>query len=144
MRARVDRRCAAWLLLGASLGFVGCAASSSTVATRRYAIEALARTSRERGAYRCAPEELALADAHLAFAAIELRHGDLERAREHLVLADANARAALRLSQDAGCADADDDVPEARGNALPSIFAETPGRSATIRCVTRRCARGVA
>lgn len=141
-RVRADRASAAGLLVAAALGACGCGASS-TAAARRSAIEALARTSRERGAYRCAPEELALADAHLAFAGIELRQGDLGRAREHLVLADLNARAALRLSEDAACAENHDDVPEARADAPSSAFAEMHGLSATIGRVSRPRAPGV-
>jgi hypothetical protein len=105
----------------------GACAATSVVEARRTAIASLARTSRERGAYRCAPEELALADAHLAFAAIALRQGDLDRAREHLVLADTNARAALRLSQDAGCTRPGERGPEAGARVRPLMFVESPG-----------------
>ncbi len=66
-------------------------------------LRGLTQRAREQGAYRCAPEELALSDAHVQFAIIELAEGDPARAREHLVLANANARAALRLSADETC-----------------------------------------
>ncbi len=55
------------------------------------------------GAYDCAPRELALAKAHLMFAATELDQGDLARAQEHVRIAEPNARAALRLSPPARC-----------------------------------------
>ncbi len=67
------------------------------------ALRGRAQEARAHGAYHCAPEELARSDAHLQFAAIELAEGNPARAQEHLVLADANARAALWLSADVRC-----------------------------------------
>ena len=59
--------------------------------------------ARRQGAYRCAPEELALATAHLELASRELEQGDAPRASEHLALAELNARAALHLSEGEHC-----------------------------------------
>ncbi|HJL20133.1 MAG TPA: OmpA family protein [Sandaracinaceae bacterium LLY-WYZ-13_1] len=56
------------------------------------------------GAYRCAPRELAMAQANLDFAQTELAQGDLDRAEEHFRLAEPNGRAAFRLSPAARCA----------------------------------------
>ena len=56
------------------------------------------------GARRCAPRELALAQAHLDFARMELAQGDLGRAREHMDRAEANRGAAVALSPAARCA----------------------------------------
>lgn len=85
-------------------------------------LRTLAGRAREAGAYRCAPEELALAEAHLEFARHELDQGDAARAREHLVLARVNASAALRLS-DRACAEPRDtagaDAPDAAGADAP-------------------------
>ncbi len=61
-------------------------------------VRAIAKEARDNGAYRCAPRELALADANLDFAQGELDQGDYFRAREHLQLADKNAREAYRMS----------------------------------------------
>lgn len=57
-----------------------------------------ARRARDNGALRCAPRELAMADTHAEFAARELDEGDYLRAREHVQIAEDNAREALRLS----------------------------------------------
>jgi hypothetical protein len=88
--------------LPACVLMAGCA-SVRTLATEQRTIEALASRARDRGAYRCAPEELALAVAHLELATHELEQGDLPRAREHLQIADLNARAAARLSNEQEC-----------------------------------------
>ncbi|MDH5493799.1 MAG: OmpA family protein [Myxococcales bacterium] len=58
------------------------------------------------GAYRCAPRELALAQAHMRFAEGELHQGDAGRAEEHLAVAEPNGRAAMRLSPPERCAPA--------------------------------------
>jgi OOP family OmpA-OmpF porin len=58
----------------------------------------IASEAREHGAKRCAPIELALAEAHIEFASVELEQGHPERASEHMTLASANAKAALHLS----------------------------------------------
>jgi hypothetical protein len=88
--------------------------ASPRLETQVAELEALTREAREHGAYRCAPEELARSEAHLEFAKRELDQGDRSRAREHLVLVSANARAALRLSGDAGCTAPSPSAPEAR------------------------------
>ena len=61
-------------------------------------VRAIAKEARENGAYKCAPRELALAETHLEFASTELDQGDYFRARDHLQIADENARLAHRLS----------------------------------------------
>lgn len=76
-------------------------------------LASLTRDARARGAYRCAPEELARAEAELEFARAELGLGDPARAREHVVRASANARAALRLSADPSCRGTRNASPEA-------------------------------
>ena len=106
-------RLCALLLAGSLAGALGCGGPRA-LNTQLAQIERIAQDGREQGAYRCAPEELALATAHLEFAHLELAQGDLVRAREHLVIADANARAAVRLSAQLSCAEAGDGAPEAR------------------------------
>src|SRR6266446_8568081 len=61
-------------------------------------VRAIAKEARDNGAYRCAPRELALAETHLEFASTELDQGDYFRARDHLQIADENARLAHKLS----------------------------------------------
>lgn len=55
------------------------------------------------GAMRCAPRQLAVARAHVEFAAIELAQGNASRAQHHFEIAEPNARAAFRLSAPARC-----------------------------------------
>lgn len=57
------------------------------------------------GALRCAPRELAMAEAHAEFARIELEQGFLGRAEEHLAIAVPNAHAALENSPAEKCTD---------------------------------------
>ncbi|HVR62467.1 MAG TPA: OmpA family protein [Polyangia bacterium] len=61
-------------------------------------VRQIAKEARDNGAYRCAPKQLALAETHVEFADTELSEGDYFRAREHLQIADDNAREAYRLS----------------------------------------------
>jgi hypothetical protein len=96
-----------------ALGISGCAHGRS-IDARVTDLAAITREARERGAYRCAPEELALAEAELEFARAELGLGDPARAEEHVVRAYANARAAQRLSADPSCRAASGASPEAR------------------------------
>jgi outer membrane protein OmpA-like peptidoglycan-associated protein len=63
------------------------------------------------GAYYCAPRELALSRAHLEFARVELRHGDLRRSEQHVVEAELQAGAAGRLSPPERCATGGSQVP---------------------------------
>lgn len=50
-------------------------------------------------AYRCAPKQLATAQAHTEFGLLELDQGDFTRARYHIELAEQNARDARTLSR---------------------------------------------
>ncbi len=113
--------CLAALTLGASA-----CAHASTFDARIADLSAIARQAREHGAYRCAPEELARAEAELEFARTERGLGDPARAEEHLVQAGANARAALRLSAEPNCASAREASPRARN--LPSLARERTAR----------------
>jgi outer membrane protein OmpA-like peptidoglycan-associated protein len=69
-----------------------------------YQVRQIAKEARDNGAYRCAPRQLALAETNIEFADGELNEGDYFRAREHLLLADENAREAYRLSPRDRCA----------------------------------------
>jgi OmpA-OmpF porin, OOP family len=66
-------------------------------------VRTIAREARENGAYKCAPRELALADTNIEFVGRELDQGDYFRARDHLRMADHNAREAYRLSPRERC-----------------------------------------
>lgn len=72
-------------------------------------VREIAKEAADHGAYRCAPIELALAEANVEFAKVELDQGDQGRAREHLALAEPNAKAALRMSPKGKCGTEPDD-----------------------------------
>jgi hypothetical protein len=55
------------------------------------------------GALHCAPRQLAVARSQLEFAQLERAHGSSSRARQHLELAEQNARAAQLLSPPEHC-----------------------------------------
>lgn len=120
-------RVAALLALSAAAALGTACAHVDQLDAQLHQLQGVASQARTRGAYRCAPEELAEAEAQLEFAAGELREGDPTRAREHLILAQANANAALRLSAGPACTPRSY-APEAV-RAQPSITAQR-----TLRC----------
>jgi outer membrane protein OmpA-like peptidoglycan-associated protein len=79
----------------------GCAGMQLAADARQ--VRAIAKEAADNGAYKCAPRELALADTHLEFTQRELDQGDYFRAREHLAIADENARRAYKLSSRDRC-----------------------------------------
>jgi len=83
------------LVLLAALG-AGCAGVQ--LESNVHEVRSIAKEARDNGAYKCAPRELALAETHVEFAQRELDQGDYFRARDHVQIADRNARAAFRLS----------------------------------------------
>ena len=58
--------------------------------------------ARKSGALRCAPKELALAEANVAFSEQELADGHADRAGDHLLEAQRSVSAALRYSRSCG------------------------------------------
>jgi outer membrane protein OmpA-like peptidoglycan-associated protein len=86
---------------------VGLAASAGCVSGSKIRADAdVIRADLERarriGAYRCAPRELATAEANLDFALGELSQGSSFRAGEHIRAADAAAKRAVNLSRECG------------------------------------------
>ena len=61
-------------------------------------LEGVVQKAEQNGATRCAPRELALAKAHLRFAATDLDQGSAINAEGHLAIAEPNAQAAFALS----------------------------------------------
>lgn len=118
-----------------ALGVVGCA-HARPIDAQLADLAAITREAREDGAYHCAPEELARAEAELDFARAELALGDPARAQEHVVRASANARAALRMSAGSSCADPNyrlrDASPEA--SSLDASEAERLSMTQPSRC----------
>jgi outer membrane protein OmpA-like peptidoglycan-associated protein len=89
------------LVSGGLLAGAGCAGTELVAEAR--GIRGVVKSARERGAYRCAPGELALAEAHVEFAEQELHGGDYFRAQDHLRIADWNAKEAMRLASEPSC-----------------------------------------
>jgi len=67
-------------------------------------VEKIINNARKNGAYRCAPKQLALAEAHLERTRDELDLGNLMPAKDHIVTADENARLAYKMSPPEKCA----------------------------------------
>jgi OmpA-OmpF porin, OOP family len=106
-----------------ALAAAGCAGAQMKDDVRQ--VRTIAKEARENGAYKCAPRELALADANVEFVDRELNQGDYFRARDHLRVADHNAREAYRLSPRERC------VPptkpgDADGDGIPDNVDKCP------------------
>ncbi len=84
------------VVAGTALLAAGCAGVQ--LQQNVHQVRQIAKEARENGAYRCAPRQLALAETNIEFADAELGEGDYFRAREHLEIADDNAREAYKLS----------------------------------------------
>lgn len=80
-------------------------------------IEALTEEIHDR-AYRCAPEELAIAEASVAFGFYELDQGAFTRAREHIYRAEVYTRRADELSDYPECLD---QVVDIEVEATPTV-----------------------
>jgi len=79
-----------------AIALVGCA--GSVVRERTSAVDELITTARDNGAIRCAPRELAMAEAHNDFARQDLDEGDYYEAKRQVEIAEANAQAAVTKS----------------------------------------------
>jgi outer membrane protein OmpA-like peptidoglycan-associated protein len=85
-------------LAALALALAGCA-NLAGLRAQAEAIRAEADAARVGAGLRCAPRELALADAHVEFALREIADGDPGRAEEHLGVAAANAQKATSLAR---------------------------------------------
>ncbi|HTM46371.1 MAG TPA: OmpA family protein [Polyangiaceae bacterium] len=79
-------------------------AGAAQLRGRMAGLQELATQAERNGAVRCAPQELALARAHLHFAEIELQQGYASKAQHHMSIAEPNADAAIMLSPPEYCA----------------------------------------
>lgn len=84
------------LALLALLVVAGCAGTK--VRARTGTIDELIKTARDNGALRCAPVELAMAEAHNDFAKEALSQGNYFPAKREAAIAEANAKAAIEKS----------------------------------------------
>ena len=85
------------------LGIGGCS-RAALLQGRIDGLRDIVEQAERNGAYRCAPRELAMAQANIDFAETELAQGNLDRSEEHFRLAEPNGRAAFRLSPAERCA----------------------------------------
>jgi len=92
----VNRSAAAAL----ALCLLGCAGID--LRKRADATSAQVKSARDQNAETCAPRELAIAEANLRFARLELDQGDPIRAKEHLATAEPAAKAALDKATECG------------------------------------------
>jgi OOP family OmpA-OmpF porin len=91
-------------LLAAFVAAALTACGGTELAGRVDALHGVIQKARDSGAYKCAPEELARAESHTAFAELELDEGDYYRAKQELEVADENANEAVRKSPRDKCA----------------------------------------
>lgn len=112
-----------WLAVATLIGAaaLGCVRSARLEARVTHVDRALAEAE-ARGALRCAPRELAIAQSHLEFARLESERGDTASAFAHLDVADENARAARLLSEPGRC--------ESPGDAGASLYPLPDARTA--------------
>ncbi len=80
--------------------FAGCV-SGPQIRTKAGVVDEDLKLARQKGAFECAPRELATGEAHLTFALGELRKGNWKRAHEHIGIAMVAASEAVELSH--GC-----------------------------------------
>lgn len=92
------------LIIGLALANTTCMISGRLRADSKL-IEQKIATARSRGAYRCAPKELARAEAHLDFLSYELDEGDFRRAGFHHRTATSNIERALEITDPNECAE---------------------------------------
>jgi OOP family OmpA-OmpF porin len=76
--------------------------SSGALRERTQAVESDVATARTQRADECAPRDLAVAEANLRFASVEMSQGNGSRADEHLTVAQRAARAAVDRSRQCG------------------------------------------
>jgi len=85
----------------ALLALAGCA-TGGKLNRNVEVLTADAAKARNSGAQRCAPRELALAEANLEFGKSEIAWGNASRAADHLKVAEQNMKKALDLSKNCG------------------------------------------
>jgi OOP family OmpA-OmpF porin len=95
----MTRTFVALALVGALSGCWG-----QTTRGRTDAVGKVIKAARANGAYRCAPKELALAEAYLQRSKDELTLGNIVPANDHIALAETNAKLAFRKSPPERCA----------------------------------------
>ncbi len=89
------------LVVLATLALAGCA-TGGKLRQNSQVVRADIEKAKRSGAVRCAPKELALAEANVDFAEQESAYGHAARAKEHLAGAERSVKRALELSRSCG------------------------------------------
>jgi OOP family OmpA-OmpF porin len=113
------------LLLLLVAGTAGCAGTD--LAARVGKVRDALATARSKGAYWCAPRELARGEANVEFADREFGKGEFFAAKDHLETAQAAAEAALRLSTDERSCPKTKPAPPRRPEPKPDPLADRDG-----------------
>lgn len=92
----------ALVAVAAALGVLAGCASAARLRETSAVVRLDIDRARRSGAQRCAPRELALAEANLEFADDEVAAGHASRATDHIALADRYVKDALRISKSCG------------------------------------------
>ena len=90
-------------LLGFAIVLAGCS-TGAKLRGQAMEIQSINKTIHDR-AYNCAPKQLAFAESNVEFGLYELGEGDFVAAREHLMLAEQNAKLADKMSDHDACRD---------------------------------------
>ncbi|MCK5798671.1 MAG: OmpA family protein [Deltaproteobacteria bacterium] len=85
-------------------GLIGASCWGQTTRGNTDAVAKVIKAARANGAYRCAPKELALAEAYLRRTRDELDLGNIVPANDHITLAEKNAKLAFQKSPPERCA----------------------------------------
>ncbi|MBK9519004.1 MAG: OmpA family protein [Anaeromyxobacter sp.] len=105
-------------LATALAALLGCATGGKLVRTAE-AVQGDLEKARKGGALRCAPRELALAEANLDFGRVEIDAGNASRAGAHLRQAEQSVKKALELSR--ACGPAQVTIREPKAPAAPAV-----------------------
>ncbi len=106
------------LVAAASPVFLVACAKSDALHVQTGGLEEAVVAARQRGAERCAPVELATAEARTRFAVDALKRGDLEDAEEHIAIAQENAKAASLRSDPVHCLDKPPSAGDSDGDGI--------------------------
>ncbi len=89
------------LVIATALAAASCA-TGGKLRENAQVVRADIEKAKKSGAARCAPRELALAEANIAFSEEEVTYAHADRAKDHIDLAERNVKEALRLSKTCG------------------------------------------
>ncbi len=117
-------------LLAAAALVLSCG-QAATMRGRIDGLSGIVKQAEQNGAMRCAPRELALAKAHLRFAATELDQGVPGDAEGHLAIAEPNAHAALAMSPVEKCSEEKPREGDRDGDGIADSFDQCPDQRET-------------